>query len=752
MFAALKTGVGYFRTFKPKMTDGLDLSYIPTGAMPIGKDGNSRVIAMCGPALSSVEYLIRNDADDVVNYFRANFDIHYAIYNLREQDYPGPMKEKFEGFVHHIPIPDHNVPKFTQMFEFCHSAKSFLAKDARNVIAVHCKAGKGRTGTMITCFLIYTQAYPTADQALEVFSKYRSELTTIEDVDEGVKDLKHRGVDQASQLRWVRYFEQLLSEKREKRWTDIECIENLDAKEDYISRIDVRDYGDIATKPPYTLQISQWGYKTSPGSVLMRLSHPKVYQPKADERILTYFCKSIRIQGEIKLEFWEKGLVNDKQFCRLWIHPYFIQGGTLTLAKGEIDDVWNSKTCDPRFSISVHFGNSHPIALAATPANPGGERGRGSTTRVTRNASATLSPSNQRTALSLSSNQREQQRRVTTGGDYIDTDYFNPGVVDLAPAPLVLARASSEQTETVISPKQVHSNRAVVVRQTADNTAGTSDSTLQSARAQDNSESTRETFVREVFDETALTTILNACVPLPSDILRIIVQYGALFLNINLDKDCDGAEVGRVFPSIQSQHWGNLAVKAGVLTINADGAQIGMVFDEVFGGAVLFNCSALEYSLAVSCNAAMYNRGLGCYLEAASSRACPSRASKHMNRLCYHPGMHGGQLRMEGPGGHNNKDLGWTPNATEDGSSLQIITLRVAADGVHRYTITSSDGQHRSEGTWTNTLLVEPVSGGGGGICFPSFGMYPSDLKGQPGAKVFFSNFRVCISREGAKS
>lgn len=43
---------------------------------------------------------------------------------------------------------------FREMIEFCDNAREFMAQDQQNVISIHCKGGKGRTGTMICVWLI----------------------------------------------------------------------------------------------------------------------------------------------------------------------------------------------------------------------------------------------------------------------------------------------------------------------------------------------------------------------------------------------------------------------------------------------------------------------------------------------------------------------------------------------------------------------------------------------------------------------
>jgi hypothetical protein len=73
-----------------------------------------------------------------------------------------------------FPFDDHTAPTLKTVLAFCHNATTFLKEDQENVIAVHCKGGKGRTGVMMACLLMWTGHRATALDAIELHAFRRS--------------------------------------------------------------------------------------------------------------------------------------------------------------------------------------------------------------------------------------------------------------------------------------------------------------------------------------------------------------------------------------------------------------------------------------------------------------------------------------------------------------------------------------------------------------------------------------------------
>jgi PTEN homologous phosphatase len=65
------------------------------------------------------------------------------------------------------------------MIRFAQNVKEWMLADPRNVISVHCKGGKGRTGTMVCVWLIESGKFKTAE-VIKINKKwFKNELNFI---------------------------------------------------------------------------------------------------------------------------------------------------------------------------------------------------------------------------------------------------------------------------------------------------------------------------------------------------------------------------------------------------------------------------------------------------------------------------------------------------------------------------------------------------------------------------------------------
>lgn len=170
----------------------------------------SRLIAMGVPveySALSMEHIWRNPISEVKRFLDSGPpSTHYRIYNCcPECPYPASY---FHHRVKPFDVQDHSPVGMQVIFEFLRDARFFVSADPRNTLVIHCKAGKGRTGTLCCAWLLYTQKASCASEALELFAERRTDHIKTKK-----RKKKMIAVDTWSQVRLIHDLDRWLSSR-----------------------------------------------------------------------------------------------------------------------------------------------------------------------------------------------------------------------------------------------------------------------------------------------------------------------------------------------------------------------------------------------------------------------------------------------------------------------------------------------------------------------------------------------------------
>lgn len=156
-----------------------------------------RVIVHGFPAIG-IEHMYRNPRYEVARLLETQHKGHYKVYNFCCEPGRGYDADIFDGRVERYPFLDHHTPSLARMVEFADSAYDWLLADKKNVVTMHCKAGKGRAGLM--CCVLLLRA-GVVNSAAEAFKKYDATRVT-----------NNKGLTVTSQRKYVKFFEELWRE------------------------------------------------------------------------------------------------------------------------------------------------------------------------------------------------------------------------------------------------------------------------------------------------------------------------------------------------------------------------------------------------------------------------------------------------------------------------------------------------------------------------------------------------------------
>ncbi|KAL7141041.1 hypothetical protein ABFS83_08G027700 [Erythranthe nasuta] len=348
----------------------LDMTYI-----------TDRVLAMSFPA-ESMRAVYRNPMWQVKSVLEMRHSGHYKVYNLCiEQAYDA---SHFEGRVERYPFDDNHVPTISMVKAFCEDVHSWILSDPKNIAVVHCMAGKGRTGLMVSCYLVYTGM--SAEKALQVYAEKRT--------------TNNEGVSIASQRRYVEYWEKVLSLSKR---VNISISPILDLPKpcsrelQHIRLYDTTNIDQIFVVVSVLQNIP--GQRYCPpaevsknccrriGKENERLNKPRYYysflegdeegkEDAAEPRLVVqmdtessiiyektclgyYFEKPVQVTGDVRIIFYEK-LIGGRLFY-VCFNTAFITGSLLQFSMRDLDKVGKRghSICGPSFCLELFFGPSN---------------------------------------------------------------------------------------------------------------------------------------------------------------------------------------------------------------------------------------------------------------------------------------------------------------------------------------------------------------------------------------------------------
>ncbi|XP_033615914.1 phosphatidylinositol 3,4,5-trisphosphate 3-phosphatase TPTE2-like isoform X4 [Fukomys damarensis] len=312
----------------------LDLTYV-----------TDRIIAMSFPSSGSWS-LYRNPIKEVVRFLDTKHSDHYQVYNLCSERAYDP--KYFHYRVQRIKIDDHNVPTLKKMLSFTKEVEEWMAQDKENVVAVHCKGGKGRTGTMVCAYLITCRLFLTAKESTYYFGERRTDKTI---------STKFQGIETPSQKRYVGYFEKLMTLYNR----TLPPRKILIIKKFIIYSIHGVGKGDGSDLKVQIIMQQEAVFSCSSTNYM-------VFHDIESDRVIINIFNCPALYDEVKVKFLSSELPKYYDNCPFffWFHTSFIHKNRLYLPRNELDNLHKPKTWkiySPGFAIEVYFDENEPVIL-----------------------------------------------------------------------------------------------------------------------------------------------------------------------------------------------------------------------------------------------------------------------------------------------------------------------------------------------------------------------------------------------------
>eukprot|EP00730_Choanoeca_flexa_P020392 TRINITY_DN9962_c0_g2_i1.p1 TRINITY_DN9962_c0_g2~~TRINITY_DN9962_c0_g2_i1.p1 ORF type:complete len:845 (+),score=224.47 TRINITY_DN9962_c0_g2_i1:199-2733(+) len=306
-------------------TVDLDLTYI-----------TPKIVAMSLPA-TGLQATYRNKLTDVANFLTARHGSCYMIINVSDKSYD---ISEFKNQVLDFGWPDHTAPPLERLCSICNSIDNWLEADPNNVIAVHCKGGKGRTGVVIAAYLSFKRLFPTPEEAMHQFAISRFS-------DDGTAAV---GISNPSQRRYVHYFGQVLTGELKV------CRKKLVLKEIFIQGVPNFDgYGGCK---PFIIIEEEF-------KEIFRSREPLTSYKATDMFIHLPLDQELALTGDISIKFYHRKGNSDVMMFRAQFPTCAIDDDVFTLERADLDEGYKDKRVPEDCNVTLRFLKLTAEELAA---------------------------------------------------------------------------------------------------------------------------------------------------------------------------------------------------------------------------------------------------------------------------------------------------------------------------------------------------------------------------------------------------
>ncbi|KAM4546148.1 putative tyrosine-protein phosphatase TPTE isoform 2-T2 [Odontesthes bonariensis] len=292
--------------------------------------------------LTYVTAFYRNPIKEVARFLDTKHEGHYKVYNLCSEK--GYDPQFFHYKVERVFIDDHNVPSLEDMLKYTANVREWMSADPQNIIAIHCKGGKGRTGTLVCTWLIDSDQFESAQDSLEYFGERRTDKS---------QSSKFQGVETPSQSRYVGYYE-IMKTKFNRQLPPPKSLAIRSIRLHSIAGVGKGDGSDLKVKIIVRKELVFQ-------CVCAKQQNCSVFPDVGNNAAVISLVNGPVVEGDVKVMFESSaGLpkgYEDVPFY-FWFNTSFVTDNKLYLSREELDNPHKPKTWDlykEDFGITVTF-------------------------------------------------------------------------------------------------------------------------------------------------------------------------------------------------------------------------------------------------------------------------------------------------------------------------------------------------------------------------------------------------------------